>query len=571
MASREFIFKCKPVNGHAISTVFNGYFEITPVSGVVDVSYSKGTCTVLCQQDEQTKKYATASVKFFPSAKTRKYDIYDVWHSSTTEHRDLVGEFDYQPFLIGGDAPEVFRNGGTFEFEHKDGDGDSRNHQYIIKLEELHKKYIFSVYDYAYVHKIFVRAVARYTDSNGNLLEKAYSWHQLYGRSAVSFSEDSVSGDPYSGTVIYANLSGLSPALVAMENLILEFYYDVDEAYCKTEYNSPDHPFRVYADGTVRTSNFEEVFKSFVSGVDVRLNFDANGGTGLSFNTKVCEFGEYVGDLPTATRKGHTLSGWKSGTLSLASDTRITWIDIKTFLAQWAALPPGVLHIVLGSGIASAAYLLESASDWVSVDANTDVSVPAETSTKVFAIPSRGYIYEHWNKDTALSVQLASDAEETFSPVGTVFEGEVQVFLNPCGGALDIAKIIKTLAVGADYEPLESPTYQGYNFLGWFDKEDGGEQIEGYVMRSDDHEIFAHWEELPAPPEKVYFNPVGGVCATEYIELDVGSAIGTLPSATKDGYRFVGWFTKVYIGEQVLPTTKVPDLGMTVYARWEKI
>ncbi|MCX4365008.1 MAG: InlB B-repeat-containing protein [Bacilli bacterium] len=65
----------------------------------------------------------------------------------------------------------------------------------------------------------------------------------------------------------------------------------------------------------------------------------------------------------------------------------------------------------------------------------------------------------------------------------------------------------------------------------------------------------------------VTFNANGGTVDTSSIELIKNTTIGTLPTPTRTGYTFNGWFTEQTGGEQISSNTKVTD-NKTIYARW---
>ena len=66
---------------------------------------------------------------------------------------------------------------------------------------------------------------------------------------------------------------------------------------------------------------------------------------------------------------------------------------------------------------------------------------------------------------------------------------------------------------------------------------------------------------------KVTFNADGGeVTPTEQV-VNAENKIDTLPTPTKEGYNFEGWYTSAQGGEQVTPDT-VFAASTTIYARW---
>ena len=69
---------------------------------------------------------------------------------------------------------------------------------------------------------------------------------------------------------------------------------------------------------------------------------------------------------------------------------------------------------------------------------------------------------------------------------------------------------------------------------------------------------------------KLYFDANGGSCDTEYKTVYKDNYIGTLPSATKKGHEFLGWYTKKDAGLQIFESdiyTAAEDT--TVYAKWK--
>ena len=116
------------------------------------------------------------------------------------------------------------------------------------------------------------------------------------------------------------------------------------------------------------------------------------------------------------------------------------------------------------------------------------------------------------------------------------------------------------------------PTKEGYTFKGWNTKADGtGETVTAETVVTDDLEVYAVFEQNPAPIEEVkVVIDVDGV-KTE-VKVIKGEAIGSnLPAdPTKEGYTFKGWNTKADgTGETVTADTVVSD-ELEVYAIFAK-
>lgn len=66
------------------------------------------------------------------------------------------------------------------------------------------------------------------------------------------------------------------------------------------------------------------------------------------------------------------------------------------------------------------------------------------------------------------------------------------------------------------------------------------------------------------------FDACGGTASEASRSVVAGQAFGELPTASKDGYRFIGWFTAAEGGEQVTPSTTAIPANQTLYAHYEK-
>ena len=194
------------------------------------------------------------------------------------------------------------------------------------------------------------------------------------------------------------------------------------------------------------------------------------------------------------------------------------------------------------------------------------------------AAPTKeGYLFKGWNTsadgtgttvtaDTVITenMDLYPIFEEDIPPVV-----EVRVVFDVDGQKSEV-KVVKGEAIGSNL-PAD-PEKDGYTFKGWNTKADGtGETVTAETVVTDEMEVYAVFEQNPAPIEevKVVFD-VDGV-KTE-VKVIKGEAIGSnLPAdPTKDGYTFKGWNTKADgTGEAVTAETVVTE-EMEVYAVFEQ-
>ncbi len=73
----------------------------------------------------------------------------------------------------------------------------------------------------------------------------------------------------------------------------------------------------------------------------------------------------------------------------------------------------------------------------------------------------------------------------------------------------------------------------------------------------------------PVTTYKVTLNPNGGSVSPTSLSVVAGKKIGSLPTPTRSGYTFKGWYTKATDGTKVSSDTIV-NSNMTIYAQWNK-
>ena len=72
------------------------------------------------------------------------------------------------------------------------------------------------------------------------------------------------------------------------------------------------------------------------------------------------------------------------------------------------------------------------------------------------------------------------------------------------------------------------------------------------------------------PRYTVTFNPNGGTVSPPSVTVTSGQTIGTLPTPTRSGYTFDGWYTELIGGTQIT-SSYIPTATRSVYAHWTQI
>ena len=136
-----------------------------------------------------------------------------------------------------------------------------------------------------------------------------------------------------------------------------------------------------------------------------------------------------------------------------------------------------------------------------------------------------------------------------------------EVTFNPNGGTVSEPK--RRILIGDPVGTLPTPTREGYVFNGWFTLSEGGDQIDATTIITADVEYFAQWEKAKV----VTFSPNGGTVSETTRSIISGNPIGTLPTPTRDGYAFIGWFTLSDGGDQIDATTII-TADVEYFAHW---
>lgn len=122
---------------------------------------------------------------------------------------------------------------------------------------------------------------------------------------------------------------------------------------------------------------------------------------------------------------------------------------------------------------------------------------------------------------------------------------------------------------------LPTTVRDGYTFEGWFENEDlTGTNLPSLYTPSGNVTLYAKWKEsggdVPKPAEKYTIQFVmNGGNSIDAVTVEQGNSI-TLPTPTKDGFIFVGWFENKDLTGAYLTSPYTPNENLTLYAKWQE-
>ena len=186
------------------------------------------------------------------------------------------------------------------------------------------------------------------------------------------------------------------------------------------------------------------------------------------------------------------------------------------------------------------------------------------------ATPSTGYNFSKWsNGSTANPLTVSNITANThITPVFVL--KSYTVTWNPNGGSVSPTSTTKTH--GSTLGTLPTPTRAAnvqytYTFKGWFTAATGGTQVSASTTVTGNVTYYAQWTANIRSYTATFNGNGGGTPSPSTITKTYGSELGTLPTCSRTGYTFLGWYTASSGGTKISSTTKITGT-VTYYAQW---
>ena len=186
------------------------------------------------------------------------------------------------------------------------------------------------------------------------------------------------------------------------------------------------------------------------------------------------------------------------------------------------------------------------------------------------ATPSTGYNFSKWSNGSTTNPLTVSNitANTHITPVFVL--KSYTVTWNPNGGSVSPTSTTKTH--GSTLGTLPTPTRAAdaqytYTFKGWFTATTGGTQISASTTVTRNVTYYAQWTATLRSYTATFNGNGGGTPSPSTITKTYGSELGTLPTCSRTGYTFLGWYTASSGGTKISSTTKITGT-VTYYAQW---
>lgn len=229
----------------------------------------------------------------------------------------------------------------------------------------------------------------------------------------------------------------------------------------------------------------------------------------------------------------------------------------------------------------SKSYIVTLNANGGSVSTST-ITVKNGSTYGALPTPTRsGYSFDGWYTSSSGGTKITSST--TFNGTSNIIlyahwtatPHNVKITFDANGGSTSQSS--KTIAAGTYLTGLPTATRSGYTFLGWtlgrVDPNSSATQSamvvgEGTVSFDEDTTLYAYWRK-DISSYIVTFNASGGSVSTSTKTVTSGSTYGTLPTPTRSGYSFDGWYTASSGGSKVTSSTIFNgSSNITLYAHW---
>jgi uncharacterized repeat protein (TIGR02543 family) len=270
----------------------------------------------------------------------------------------------------------------------------------------------------------------------------------------------------------------------------------------------------------------------------------------------------------TASRKtGYKFDGWYNGTTKVTSANPYTFAPTAniTLTAKWAI-----------NTVSDTVKISPSGGGTVSPN---PITGQENTTINTTATPATGYNFKHWRYNN--SSASGGYSESTTNPLKITITGKrditavfelksYTVTWNANGGTVSPASTTKTH--GSTLGTLPTPTRAAtaeysYTFAGWFTAASGGTQISSTTTVTGNVTYYAHWTATKRSYTATFNGNGGSTPSPSSITKEYNVALGTLPTCSRTGYTFLGWYTASSGGTKISTTTVVTK-DITYYAQW---
>ena len=168
----------------------------------------------------------------------------------------------------------------------------------------------------------------------------------------------------------------------------------------------------------------------------------------------------------------------------------------------------------------------------------------------------------------SLSVTLIVTLVIAMQPTSTVKAASKKVKITWDANSGKIGKDKKKVISynkGSKIKKLQTAKKTGHTFKGWYTKKSSGTKVTKKTKAKKNTTFYARWT---VNQYMLSYDANGGTPSPKFKMVSYDKPYGTLPSVSRSGYKFKGWYTAKNGGIKVSATSKMPAKNVVIYAQW---
>jgi len=438
---------------------------------------------------------------------------------------------------------------------------------YLISFDEVGGEVVEDVYKKATSDLVLPTASkAGYTFAGWQTGETTYlaGDHFTVSTSNVSFTalwtalSYTISFDTNSGTGTFSSIPATSGEAVSQISVVLpeRTGYTFDDWYFVGEGGA----LTLVQNGYVFNFASDITLVAQWDLINYEINYGLNLGSNSINNPATYTIEDEDITLGDATKEGYTFNGWFT-TSVFTTGTEIDTIETSTsqdldIFARFLAISYTITYNLNGgtnSANNPATYTIE------------DEDITLSDATKA------GYTFDSWYADEEVSIladvtiETGSTGDKAFFAVFTIIQYTINYDLD--GGTQNAENPTSYNVNSSSFAIFDLEDKTGYTFDGWYSDEDLTTVADVTIETGSTGDLvfYAKWATIEFT---ISFETNGGL-AQEAIVADYNSDL-TLPTPTRTGYIFKGWFYDEDLTSSATELTLMPADDVVLYAMWEQ-
>lgn len=290
--------------------------------------------------------------------------------------------------------------------------------------------------------------------------------------------------------------------------------------------------------------------------ISYQILFDENGGTNVP--NVMIPYGETLDESMVPTREHYTFANWHTD-FSLSEESIFTFdMPIEGAMTLYASWTPDEHELVLNVGTGDAMPSL--------------ATFYGETYPTPDDATKTGYTFVGWytapeGDESAVEFDFSATVTGDAVAYAHFTPNEYTVTFDAMNGD----ELFTDTGFYDDYftEPDFTPTRDNYTFMYWYEEDPSVPFDFENTTVDGDLTLYAAWD----PDDyTLTFDTQGGV-AIDPMVIEYHEEYPELPTPTRTGYDFVGWFTgeEGMEGTMPFPTDSLVEGDITAYAHWTPI